>query len=303
MTIVPDVLAGGAVLWRPSPDGVEVAVVHRPRYDDWTLPKGKLERGEHLTRCAVREVEEETGHRAVLGRCLGDLDYVQASGVHKRVRYWAAGSSTGRFTANREIDEVRWLPVAAAQTLLSYPRDLVPLDRFCDGPPDTTTLVLLRHGSAGSRATWRGDDASRPLDELGRAQALAGVDVLHCYGVDRVVSADVARCVETVRPMADALGVAVDYDPVLSEDAYPSHAADAVDHLRETAVAGRHTVLCSQGGVIPDLIMRLAEIDKVPLPRSIPSRKGSAWVLSFDGSTCIDAHYESRLTPADVADG
>jgi len=299
---VPDVLAAGAVLWRPGPGGPEVAVVHRPRYDDWTLPKGKLEPGEHLARCAVREVGEETGQHASLGRFLTDLDYVQSSGQHKRVRYWAAKAGGGSFMPNREIDEVRWLDVGAARGMLSYPRDLLPLDRFCDGSPETTTVVLLRHGSAGSRSTWAGDDVDRPLDDLGREQARAAADVLQCFGVERVVSADVTRCIQTARPLADALGVAVDYDPVISEDAYPAHRDDALAHLRETAATGRPTVLCSQGGVIPDLIDRLATQDKVAVPRSLPCRKGSAWVLSFNGSTCVDAFYESRLTPSDVAD-
>ncbi len=301
MTDPPDVLAAGAVLWRPGPDGVEVAVVHRPRYDDWTLPKGKLEPGEHLARCAVREIQEETGQVAVLGRYLTDLDYVQSSGLRKRVRYWSAASGAGRFTPNREVDDVRWLPADAARSLLSYPRDLTPLDRFGDGPPATTTLVLVRHGSAGNRSTWLGDDDLRPLDDVGRRQALAIADVLHCYGVERVISADVARCVETVRPMADSLGAAVDYDPVLAEHAYPAHVDDAIAHIREIAAASRHAVLCSQGSVIPDLVARLGTLDKVAVPHTIPSRKGSAWVLSFDGSTCVDASYESRLTPAEPA--
>lgn len=122
--------AAGAVLWRPGPDAaVEVAVIHRPRYDDWSLPKGKLDPGESHEQAALREVEEETGHRGRLGEDLGRLSY-PSKGASKVVRYWAMRAETGTFTPNDEVDELRWLGPAQARALLSYRRDIDVLERF-----------------------------------------------------------------------------------------------------------------------------------------------------------------------------
>ncbi len=116
--------AAGGVVWRRGSDGVEVAVVHRPRYDDWSLPKGKLDRGESWEDAAVREVEEEIGVRCDLGRALSPIGYTDHKGRAKVVRYWlmeAAGEH--RFEPNDEVDEVRWLKGRNALGRLSYPRD------------------------------------------------------------------------------------------------------------------------------------------------------------------------------------
>ena len=116
--------AAGGVVWRRSPDGVlEILLVHRPRYDDWTVPKGKLDAGETHADAALREVEEETGLRCTLGGELASTSYRDRRGRPKRVRYWAMTPVGGRFTATDEVDEVRWLPVEEADALLTYPRD------------------------------------------------------------------------------------------------------------------------------------------------------------------------------------
>ena len=114
------------MVWRPGPgDGArrEVLVVHRPKYDDWSLPKGKAEPGESDEDCARREVEEETGLRCELGVHLGDVDYLDRFGRPKVARYWAMHPVSGAFVPNAEVDEVRWLTVADALVLLSYERD------------------------------------------------------------------------------------------------------------------------------------------------------------------------------------
>ena len=120
-----EVCASGAVLWRTCPDGIEVAVVHRPRYDDWSLPKGKLDAGESWEDAAVREVEEETGVRARLGAELPSVSYDDHKRRRKLVRYWLAEAEggTGEFEPNDEVDELRWLSPNEAMSLLSYERD------------------------------------------------------------------------------------------------------------------------------------------------------------------------------------
>src|SRR3954467_13891342 len=104
------VLAAGAVLWRASDDGAEpeVAVVHRPRYDDWSLPKGKVDAGEHVLTAAVREIREEPGFEVVVGPRGPPTHYPVREGT-KRVDYWMVRAVGGSFTPNDEVDELRWL--------------------------------------------------------------------------------------------------------------------------------------------------------------------------------------------------
>jgi 8-oxo-dGTP pyrophosphatase MutT (NUDIX family) len=126
-----EVRAAGGVVWRSGPTGaLEVLLVHRSRYDDWSLPKGKRDPGETDEACAVREVEEETGVQAVLGAELPTTRYVDHRGRPKVVRYWAMAATSGSFSPNDEVDEVRWLPVDEARSLLSYDRDADVLDAF-----------------------------------------------------------------------------------------------------------------------------------------------------------------------------
>ncbi|MBV8983454.1 MAG: NUDIX hydrolase [Acidimicrobiia bacterium] len=125
------VLAAGGVLWRRKKSGkVEVLLVHRPKYDDWTLPKGKLDEGETAQEAAVREVEEETGFLVKLVEELPSTDYHDRYGRPKHVRYWVMDITDGEFRPNREVDEVRWLSVGEAKALLSYSRDRDVLEAF-----------------------------------------------------------------------------------------------------------------------------------------------------------------------------
>ncbi|MCU1449917.1 MAG: hypothetical protein JWP02_2087 [Acidimicrobiales bacterium] len=131
LTRAETVQAAGGVVWRPSAsDEPEVLLVHRPKYDDWTLPKGKLDAGEGSEDAALREVEEETGLRCALGPELASTEYADRYGRPKRVRYWAMEVDDGHFEPNDEVDEVRWLPVSVARESLTYDRDREVLDAF-----------------------------------------------------------------------------------------------------------------------------------------------------------------------------
>jgi 8-oxo-dGTP diphosphatase len=134
LTSTPLVRAGGGVLWQNGPLGeAEVLVVHRPKYDDWTFPKGKQDAGESDEETALREVEEETGFRCTLGPELASTSYIDRKGRPKAVRYWVMTIESGSFVPTDEVDEIRWVTPSQARWLLSYDRDRDVLDAFLQG--------------------------------------------------------------------------------------------------------------------------------------------------------------------------
>ncbi len=287
-----EIAAGGGVLWRTDADnvGIEVALVHRPRYDDWSLPKGKLEPDEHVLLGAVREVVEETGHRSLVGRPLGMQRYVrnlESGPVPKTVRFWAMRADSGQFQAGAEVDELAWLTPEAAGTTVTMDRDRETLAEFVAAPVDTVAFGLVRHASAGSRSRWTGDDARRPLDATGRAQAAALRPLLDCYGFSRVLSADVLRCLETVEPYAVAHRVPVETEPLLSEVGYPANPDAALARCLEILKSPDPLVMCSQGRVLPDLLWGICRHFGHPRPVDAAVPKGSFWVLHLAGDRLV----------------
>ena len=286
MPPTPEVQAAGGVLWRPGPAGPEVAVVHRPRYDDWSLPKGKRDPGEHLLETAVREVHEETGHRAVAGRSLGTSRYRvldRGRDVPKTVRWWALQALDGRFEPGEEVDELRWLTVPRAVRAVTAGGDDGVLARFAACPASTSTVLLVRHARAGSRRRWSGPDDERPLDDVGRAQAAAQAALLPLWAPTAVLTAPAARCRQTVEGAAERLGVPLEVDGALAEDAGQLPA-----RLRELAASGRTVVACSQGRAIRPAVAEL--IDEAGLTVADPrAPKGSVWALTFADGRLVDA--------------
>jgi 8-oxo-dGTP diphosphatase len=134
--VTDEVRAAGGVVVRRSGDGrLEVAVVHRPRYDDWSLPKGKLEEGESFSAAAAREVEEETGLRCELREELEPSRYRDQRGREKLVRWWRMEPVAGKFAPNSEVDELRWLTPDAALRLLAYAHDRRLLESIAESAP------------------------------------------------------------------------------------------------------------------------------------------------------------------------
>ena len=285
------VLAAGAVLWRPSgdPDVPEIALIHRPRYDDWSLPKGKVDPGETEPVTAVREVAEETGYTAHLGRRLASVSYPVEQGT-KKVRYWAARHVGGEFAPNDEVDELKWLPVTEAINQVGYAHDRKVLRRFMKRPVDTKTVLIVRHGTAGSRSRYKGDDRLRPLDKHGRAQAESLVGVLLAFGADTLYSADRVRCTSTLEPLAEELETTVRPDPLLTEECYAEDRKASRHRFLEIAGGDGTPVICSQGKVIPDLIAWWCERDGVR-PDKSRNRKGSTWVMSLHGGRLVAADH------------
>lgn len=292
--------AAGGVLWRSSDKrgDIEIGLIHRPRYNDWTLPKGKLERGETVVAAAVREIAEETGHTVRLGRFITRVSYDISGGRRrKHVHYWSAQSISGEFVPNSEVDQLRWLSPDAAAKKLTYQLDRKVLRSFREFPVATRTLLLVRHAKAGRKARYHGDDKLRPLENLGRIQAEALVPILLAFGAERVHAADRTRCEQTVAPLAAELGVRIISEPLLTEEAYGRDPAAAVDRMRDISTRPRVHVVCSQGKVIPPLLATWAELDSVAVPAT-RNRKGSTWVLSSYGGRLIALdHIPSPLPP------
>jgi 8-oxo-dGTP pyrophosphatase MutT (NUDIX family)/phosphohistidine phosphatase SixA len=272
--------AAGAVLWRHDGVGIEIAVIHRPRYDDWSFPKGKLKNGEHILLAALREVEEETGVRPRLGRRLPARTYLKG-GRSKRVDYWAATGDPGVFVPGDEVDRVEWLPVSYAEQRLTYAHDVDLLHEFDAGPRYTAPIVILRHGSAGERTDWRADDALRPLDERGLAEATALPDLLGAFGPLRVISSATLRCVGTVLSYAlrDGIPVETDLAVTVAADGTVADLAPARAAVLRLVAARTPTVVCTHGEIVSELVRALCGELGEKTPEDPGLRKGGFWVV------------------------
>ncbi len=248
-----EILAAGAVVFRKGAEGPEVLVVHRPKYDDWSFPKGKLDPGEHPAAAAVREVAEETGLDVRLGPPLPDQRYQAAEGRPKRVHYWVGrtvgGDDVDGYEPNREIDEVRWVPLPTAAAGLSYSRDRDTLAAASGLRKATVPLVVLRHGAACPRATWTGDDRERPLAREGEEHAERLVPLLGAYGVTRLVSSSSRRCWTTLAPYADLHDAELEvHDDLTEQEATGRSVRAGVDLLLRTR---EPSVVCLHRPVLP----------------------------------------------------
>ncbi|HEY3714181.1 MAG TPA: NUDIX hydrolase [Jatrophihabitantaceae bacterium] len=289
--------AAGGVVWRD--DGtLRVALIYRARYDDWTLPKGKLEHGERELDAAVREVREETGANVAVTRRLIAIEYTVSAGrggtdhpgndIPKTVQFWAMRYLSGEFSASAEVDDLVWLPLDDARHRLTHVVDRAVLDSFTARPVPQSVVVLVRHAKAGKRSHWDGDDRLRPLDKAGRRQARGLATFLQAFAPARVVSADRTRCVQTVEPFANAAGLELEITPTFTDEAYVERPDGTRGELLEIAKATPAAVICSQGTAVPGLVGDIAGLD------SVTARKGSAWVLCFSDGNVVSADYYGK---------
>ena len=263
------IYAGGAVCWRLIDDVPNILVVHRAKYGDVTLPKGKVDPGETIPQAAQREVLEETGLKVTLGVPLGVTNYVISSGREKFVHYWAAevtekAMHASTFVPNDEIAAIEWVPLKRARKYLSYERDVEIIDQwaalFREGVTRTFALIVLRHAKAMSRSGWDGKDARRPLTKTGVRQAASNVPTIAAWHPKRIVTSPAVRCVATVAPLAAAYGITPKRADALSQEQWETGTATA--GIREAIgkrVRVRKTaVLCSHGPVLPDMLREIA---------------------------------------------
>ncbi len=282
--------AGGVVFRRSSQGDPQVLVVHRPKYDDWSLPKGKSDPGEYPQATAVREVWEETGHRGRVMAHLDRHDYMSPEGP-KEVEYYAmtAWSFSG-FEPGAEVDEIRWLPVSECG-LLSYDYDRALVQNVDYRALDSiTTLFVVRHAAAGSRQRWGDPDHLRPLSAKGQRQANALADRLAAEGIERLISSPYVRCTQTLAPLGEKLGLAVEEHPALAE-------GGGVNTLRLfEELSGANVALSSHGDVIPATIFRLSEAGATLSHPIYFCKKGSIWAVNVTNGAMLSAHYEPPPT-------
>jgi len=261
------VYAAGGVVWRLVEGKLKILLIHRTKYRDITLPKGKVDPGEMLAETAVREIREETGISVRLGPPVGVSRYHLPSKKQKIVHYWAAEATdlairVSSFVPNKEIAALEWVGLKKARNRLSYPVDIEILDEFVrlvdESAIDTFPLIALRHAKAVSRDDWDGDDTARPLTSRGKKQANAIVGPLLAFGVRRIVSSTADRCVRTVTPLASALSKRVDRTANLSQDAWEAGTADVRSVVGDRVRSRKPVVLCTHGPVLPDLLSEMA---------------------------------------------
>ncbi len=276
------VVAAGAILWRIEKGELKVAIIHRSRYDDWSWPKGKVDKGETVAEAAVREIREETGLRVSLGVHLAELHYPLKNGDDKEVHYWAAhvtdkALADSKFEPSEEVEKVDWKTPEKARKLLSYEFDQQPLNALLElhdrGQLATKPLVVLRHAKAMARADWKGgkvvDDGKRPLHDFGKAQAKALIKPLSAFGVKHVVTSPWKRCRETVLPFAAKRKLAVIERSQLSELGNAKRPARTSNVVEDVIEVNKASVICSHRPSLPTILKTIAGFAPLDLRRSI----------------------------------
>ena len=290
----PVIYAAGAVLWRIGENKkVEIALIHRPRYDDWSLPKGKLDPNETMIGCAHREVMEETGYSAVFGPEIGHATYI-VDGVTKLVKYWSAqavGEATGKPNP-QEVDQILWLSTSDARKKLTLDDDRSIVDFFSEFGTGTTPLVLLRHAKAVKREDWDGDDGDRPLANVGQIQAKRLLSTYLPFAIEVIHSSDAMRCIETIEPMARSLNMHPIFSTELSEYRFAKDKEAALDYAQDLMNRGQGAIICSHNPILPKLLKKL--IGKKSFKElGLDLKPAEAWVLHHRDGEIIAVDWVS----------
>jgi 8-oxo-dGTP diphosphatase len=271
------VRAAGAVCWRVTDDGLRVLLVHRPAYDDWAWPKGKLDDDEPVVAAAVREVAEETGLRIRLGVPLPPARYRLGDHLDKHVAYWAAHIGDGELPdppRPHEVDRTEWVTPTEAQRRLTRRGDRAQLQALLDAPEadslDTFPVVVVRHGHARPKHAWGRPDGDRPLVEAGARQAATLAGVLAAWDADTVLSSPWERCVATVRPYVEDRSARLRTKGRLSEDGHRLDPAKVSALVTTLLTKQRPVVVCTHRPVLGTLLGTLAGHAAVGVGEQLP---------------------------------
>ena len=272
--------AAGALLWRETPDReIEIALIHRPRYEDWSLPKGKIEPGETALQCAYRELLEETGVRGLFTRQLGSVEY-EETGQIKRVIFWSAQCAphVDEFSPNEEVDQLLWLSPDAATEKVTHTSDKEIIGNFLSENSRTDTLIILRHTKALERGDWDETDSQRTLNEYGFDQAQLLIKHLEPYAIEEIYTSDYLRCVQTVTPIAHSRGLTITHVPSLNEETFESDPTRSVAFANALKQDEKNILICSHNPVIPTMLRGILNT-KLKNKDLIKLEPGDAWIV------------------------
>lgn len=274
-----EISAAGTVPWRRDESGqVLLALVHRPKYDDWSFPKGKLEGIESATACAHRETLEETGFDVRLHNYLGEVSYQTTEGV-KRVKYWSAKFLQETGSPNpTEVDQVLWVEPSLARDRLNHESDIQILNSFLATDLDSKIIILLRHAKAIAREEWQNEDLDRPLSALGEQQAKRLISSLSPFAIKEIHSSSAVRCYETINPLARALSLDYFFTDSLTEYVFERSPARTLKYIDRLLENSHTTLVCSHNPILPKYLAEKYsrqgfEVSEAAL------KPGEAWIV------------------------
>jgi 8-oxo-dGTP pyrophosphatase MutT (NUDIX family)/phosphohistidine phosphatase SixA len=280
--VVNEIAAAGAVVWRRNAnDEVEIALIHRVKYDDWSIPKGKVEGDESLIACAYRETMEETGFDVRFGPIIGSISY-SVGDVPKTVTYWSAKFLTERSTPNPgEVDEIRWMTTPEAHQFLTRELDKKIITDFLEIDLDTKPLILLRHA---------GEDTDRPLSSHGERQARRLLSNLQPYAIEEMHSSSAVRCYETITPMARSMSIDFFFTDSLSEDVFNKDRERPVKYIHRLLVNDYPVLACSHNPILPEVISSFVNKFGIEVT-DIKLEPGDAWVAHHIDREVVSVEY------------
>jgi 8-oxo-dGTP diphosphatase len=284
--------AAGSVVVDVDGDEPRFLIVHRPRYKDWSLPKGKLNRGEPFLDAAIRETREETGILGKRARPVGTVGYLTKAGNPKVVKWWLTVPKKGKFKKNSEVDQVMWATFDEANATLQYSNDKTVLDRANDMVWERSagSVHLVRHATAGTRDRSDPEDDNRSIDDRGIRQRRAIRNTLLGFPVTRIGSSQFNRCVQTVQEISDTTGIPVEREMGLADGAHKDRLVALIHELQQEAA-----VLCTHGDIIASLVGRLFA-EGVAMEGPMEWEKGSMWHLRTIEGRVVSGSY---VPPAD----
>jgi 8-oxo-dGTP pyrophosphatase MutT (NUDIX family)/phosphohistidine phosphatase SixA len=288
------VVAAGAILWRKEKDSLKVLLIHRGRYDDWSWPKGKLDKGEGVSEAAVREIREETGIKVSLGPKLFESKYLLANGSKKVVHYWSAKVTDSalkkqKFKPDEEVSSIKWVSIAEARKLLTYTHDNDPLDALVKleqaNSLDTRAVIILRHAKATPRDQWKKGEATRPLLPLGLIQAAALATTLKAFSPKLVVTSSWKRCMDTVLPYLNKHKSKLVERSQLTELGAKNGPKRTVKLVHKLVETGKSVVICSHRPALPTIVKAFGsyadKAQRKELEDVLAMKPGQMYVLHF----------------------